>query len=71
VVAGRPAVLLADEPTGNLDSANGLVVIDLLQELHHDEATICMVIQYPRYAGCATRVIHLFDGRVEKEEMCA
>jgi putative ABC transport system ATP-binding protein len=63
-VAGDPLVLLADEPTGNLDSKNGDAVMDLLRELHASGATICMVTHNPEYAANATRKIHLFDGRV-------
>ena len=63
-LAGGPAILLADEPTGNLDSQNGLAVMDLMQELHRDGATICMVTHDPRFAAYAERTIHLFDGRV-------
>jgi putative ABC transport system ATP-binding protein len=66
-VAGDPAILLADEPTGNLDSANGEQVMDLLRELHRGGATICMVTHDPRYARHADREIHLFDGRVVEE----
>ncbi|MGI9105210.1 MAG: ABC transporter ATP-binding protein [Pyrinomonadaceae bacterium] len=68
-VAGQPLILLADEPTGNLDSKNGEAVMDLLRELHRGGATICMVTHDPRYATYADRAIHLFDGRVVKEEM--
>ncbi len=67
-VAGDPAILLADEPTGNLDSKNGEAVMELLRELHQQGATICMVTHDPRYATYADRAIHLFDGRVVKEE---
>ena len=67
-VAGEPLILLADEPTGNLDSTNGEAVMDLLRELHRGGATICMVTHDPRYARYADRAIHLFDGRVVKEE---
>lgn len=67
-VAGEPAILLADEPTGNLDSTNGEAVMSLLQELHRGGATICMVTHDPRYARHADRGIHLFDGRVVEEE---
>jgi putative ABC transport system ATP-binding protein len=67
-VAGDPAILLADEPTGNLDSANGETVMDLLRELHRGGATVCMVTHDPRYAQHADRTIHLFDGRVVEEE---
>src|SRR6266498_1053528 len=68
-LAGRPAILLADEPTGNLDSTNGEAVMDLLRELHRAGATICMVTHDPRYARHADRSIHLFDGRVVEERM--
>ncbi len=67
-VAGQPLILLADEPTGNLDSKNGEAVMDLLRDLHQNGATICMVTHDPRYATYADRAIHLFDGRVVKEE---
>jgi putative ABC transport system ATP-binding protein len=63
-VAGEPLILLADEPTGNLDSKSGEAVMDLLKELHSAGATICMVTHDPRYARHAERSIHLFDGRV-------
>jgi putative ABC transport system ATP-binding protein len=66
-VAGDPAILLADEPTGNLDSTNGEAVMELLRELHQGGATICMVTHDPRYAAHADRSIHLFDGRVVEE----
>ena len=66
-VAGQPALLLADEPTGNLDSANGEAVMRLLKELHAQGATICMVTHDPRFARHADRTIHLFDGRVVSE----
>ena len=66
-VAGDPLVLLADEPTGNLDSKNGDAVMGLLRELHAGGATICMVTHNPDYARQATRSIHLFDGRVVDE----
>jgi putative ABC transport system ATP-binding protein len=67
-VAGDPAILLADEPTGNLDSKNGEAVMNLLKELHTAGATICMVTHDPRYAEHADRSIHLFDGRVVEEQ---
>jgi putative ABC transport system ATP-binding protein len=67
-VGGRPSILLADEPTGNLDSANGEAVMGLLKELHKEGATICMVTHDPRYARHADRTIHLFDGRIVEEE---
>jgi putative ABC transport system ATP-binding protein len=63
-LAGDPAILLADEPTGNLDSANGEAVMDLLRDLHRGGATICMVTHDNRYASHAERAIHLFDGRM-------
>lgn len=66
-LAGDPSILLADEPTGNLDSQNGEQVMDLLRELHRGGATICMVTHDPRYARYADRSIHLFDGRVVEE----
>lgn len=66
-VAGDPAVLLADEPTGNLDSKNGDAVMDLLRELHAGGATICMVTHNPEYAKQASRSINLFDGRIIDE----
>jgi len=67
-IAGRPLMLLADEPTGNLDSRNGEAVMDLLGELHRDGATIVMVTHDPRYARHADREIHLFDGQVVRDE---
>src|SRR5215212_4251865 len=66
-VAGDPSILLADEPTGNLDSTNGEAVMELLRELHQQGATICMVTHDPRYALHADRSIKLFDGRVVEE----
>ena len=63
-LAGNPSVLLADEPTGNLDSRNGEAVMGLLEELHAGGATICMVTHDERFAKCADRTVHLFDGRV-------
>ena len=66
-VAGQPLILLADEPTGNLDSTNGEAVMELLRELHGQGATICMVTHDPRYALHADRSIRLFDGRVVEE----
>jgi putative ABC transport system ATP-binding protein len=68
-VAGEPVILLADEPTGNLDSKSGEAVMELLRELHQTGATICMVTHDPRYARHADRNIHLFDGRVVDEPM--
>jgi putative ABC transport system ATP-binding protein len=66
-LAGDPSILLADEPTGNLDSTNGEAVMDLLRELHRGGATICMVTHDPRYARYADRSVHLFDGRIVEE----
>ena len=66
-IAGDPLILLADEPTGNLDSKNGDAVMELLEELHAKGTTICMVTHNPDYARKATRVIHLFDGRVVED----
>ena len=67
-LGGRPSILLADEPTGNLDSRNGEAVMELLQKLHADGATICMVTHDPRFAAHAQREVHLFDGKVVAEE---
>jgi putative ABC transport system ATP-binding protein len=67
-VAGDPLIVLADEPTGNLDSAHGEAVMELLGELHDAGATICMVTHDPRYAAYADRMIHLFDGQVVEEQ---
>ena len=66
-LVGKPAILLADEPTGNLDSRNGEQVMELLRDLHRNGATICMVTHDPRYARHADRTIHLFDGRIVEE----
>src|SRR5499425_1434626 len=66
-LGGKPLILLADEPTGNLDSANGEAVMSLLRELHAQGSTICMVTHDPRYAAHADRSVHLFDGRVVEE----
>lgn len=63
-LAGKPSILLADEPTGNLDSANSDSVMDLLSELNAGGSTICMVTHDPRFARRAQRTIHLFDGRI-------
>ncbi|MBK6797641.1 MAG: ABC transporter ATP-binding protein [Acidobacteria bacterium] len=70
-VAGEPLILLADEPTGNLDSTNGEAVMELLRELHRAGATICMVTHDARFAKHADRSIQLFDGRVVEEESAA
>jgi putative ABC transport system ATP-binding protein len=66
-IGGSPSVLLADEPTGNLDSVNGEAVMDLLKELHQGGATIVMVTHDPRYEEFADRSIHLFDGQVVED----
>src|ERR1039457_2982317 len=66
-LGGDPMILLADEPTGNLDSANGEAVMNLLKDLHRNGATICMVTHDPRYAQFADRTIRLFDGRIVEE----
>ena len=68
-LVGDPLILLADEPTGNLDSKNGDAVMDLLRELHQNGATICMVTHDPHYAGVADRTIHLFDGSIVEDTM--
>ena len=68
-LVGDPSILLADEPTGNLDSVNGEAVMDLLRELHRGGATICMVTHDPRYASYADRTIRLFDGRIVEESV--
>lgn len=70
-VGGDPKILLADEPTGNLDSKNGEAVMDLLAELHEAGSTICMVTHDPRYARHAQRAIHLFDGQIVEEQEAA
>src|SRR5436305_2634405 len=67
-LGGHPSILLADEPTGNLDSRNGEAVMELLQDLHREGATICMVTHDPRFVKHAQREIHLFDGKVVAEE---
>jgi putative ABC transport system ATP-binding protein len=66
-LVGDPMILLADEPTGNLDSKNGDSVMDLLRDIHQSGATICMVTHDPRYANHAERTVHLFDGKIVKE----
>ena len=67
-LAGKPSILLADEPTGNLDSRNGEAVMELLRDLHREGATICMVTHDPRFSRFADRTIHLFDGRIVDED---
>src|SRR5512138_3442513 len=70
-LVGEPSILLADEPTGNLDSRNGEAVMELLRDLHRAGSTICMVTHDPRFAQIADRTVHLFDGRVVSEEEAA
>ncbi len=70
-VVGSPSILLADEPTGNLDSGNAEAVMSLMGELHNEGATICMVTHDPRWAGYADRTINLFDGRVVDDDVLA
>ena len=66
-LAGEPEILLADEPTGNLDSMNGEIVMELLRKLNDEGATICMVTHDERYTKSARRVVHLFDGKIVDE----
>ena len=66
-LSGDPAILLADEPTGNLDSKNGEAVMDLLNEVHEGGATICMVTHDPRFESRAQRIVRLFDGQIVSE----
>jgi putative ABC transport system ATP-binding protein len=66
-LAGEPLILLADEPTGNLDSKNGEAVMELLDNLHHEGATICMVTHDERFARHADRIVHMFDGKIVEE----
>ncbi len=70
-VVGAPAILLADEPSGNLDSVNGRAVMELLRDLHREGATICMVTHDPRYAEYAARTVRLFDGKVVGQDAAA
>ena len=70
-LGGNPLILLADEPTGNLDSKNGEAVMALMSDLHMQGATICMVTHDPRYAQLASRTVHLFDGRIVEEHAAA
>jgi len=70
-LVGEPSILLADEPTGNLDSANGEAVIGILRDLHRAGSTICMVTHDPRYAQYADRTVRIFDGRVVEEQVQA
>jgi putative ABC transport system ATP-binding protein len=66
-LVGDPLILLADEPTGNLDSKNGQAVMDLLGDLHQSGSTICMVTHDPRFTRYAQRTVQLFDGRIVEE----
>jgi putative ABC transport system ATP-binding protein len=66
-LVGEPLILLADEPTGNLDSKNGDSVMGLLRDIHRNGATICIVTHDPRYADHAERTVHLFDGKITQE----
>jgi putative ABC transport system ATP-binding protein len=66
-IVGKPKVMLADEPTGNLDSKNGEAVMDLLRELHRAGSTIVMVTHDSRFAQYAERTVHLFDGRIVED----
>ena len=68
-LGGKPSILLADEPTGNLDSKNGDAVMELLRELHREGATICMVTHDSRFAGHAQRIVNLFDGRIVEDSL--
>jgi putative ABC transport system ATP-binding protein len=70
-LGGNPLILLADEPTGNLDSKNSQAVMDLMKELHGNGSTICMVTHDPRYARCADRTINLFDGCIVDHDPAA
>jgi putative ABC transport system ATP-binding protein len=67
-ISGTPSILLADEPTGNLDSRNGEIVMELLRELHRAGTTICMVTHDPRYALYAERTVHMLDGQIVRED---
>ncbi|BDU78589.1 ABC transporter ATP-binding protein [Mesoterricola sediminis] len=69
-LAGRPSILLADEPTGNLDSTNGEAVMNLLKDLHRRGSTLCMVTHDTRFAQHAERTVHLFDGRIVEDAPC-
>jgi putative ABC transport system ATP-binding protein len=70
-LAAKPAILLADEPTGNLDSRNGEAIMELLNELHAIGATICMVTHDERFAQNADRTVHLFDGCIVDDKAAA
>jgi len=66
-LVGEPSILLADEPTGNLDSKNGEAVMELLDDLHQSGSTICMVTHDSRFTRHAERAVHLFDGQIVDE----
>jgi putative ABC transport system ATP-binding protein len=68
-LGGRPSILLADEPTGNLDSKNGDAVMKLLGELHAEGATICLVTHDERFARDAQKTIRLFDGQLANDNL--
>ena len=70
-LGGKPSILLADEPTGNLDSKNGEAVMELLRDLHREGATVCMVTHDQRFARHAERTVHLFDGRIVEDDSAA
>jgi putative ABC transport system ATP-binding protein len=67
-VVGAPSIILADEPTGNLDSGNAEAVMNLMGELHEEGATICMVTHDPRWSSYSGRTVNLFDGRVVEDD---
>ncbi|MGN6225364.1 ABC transporter ATP-binding protein [Pseudoxanthomonas sp.] len=67
-LVGNPAILLADEPTGNLDSHNGEAVMQLLEQLHENGTTLCMVTHDPAFARRAQRIVHMLDGRIVDED---
>lgn len=67
-IVGAPDVILADEPTGNLDSRNGEMVMELLSQLHARGATVCMVTHDPRYTSFSERTVHLYDGKLVADE---
>ncbi len=68
-IAGKPSIILADEPTGNLDSKNAQIVMALLDQLHQEGATICMVTHDPRSAARAERMIEVFDGKIVADQL--
>ncbi|PPT76723.1 ABC transporter ATP-binding protein [Xanthomonas arboricola pv. populi] len=67
-LVGDPAILLADEPTGNLDTRNGEAVMQLLEQLNHSGTTLCMVTHDPAFARRAQRIVHMLDGRIVDED---